>query len=198
MDNILINRNHRYYFDKVIDMLIYRKWLSKESGEEQKLNYKEKEIYSFDIYINQHKKVKKIKLLVHLNEDDYDVMKMESVWSTNELSTMLFIVFSRNCGTSKYIKNCDSESKYWIEVMHTEMFHFNNINQHIWCSEHSIVDVEETTIFISGSLYDKRTLPTIFHSDNQIRYIGGKVNDIIKIKTNDSIKYRKCIFGYIM
>lgn len=193
MEAILNIPNHRFYFHKIISMLIERNWISSPKGEEQKTKYNADDIpYYFEITLDKHDTCKKVKLYVHLNYNDLDASKIDPVFEEN---CKLFIVYSRNCGTSKYIKNFDSIDKPWIEIINSEIIQHDN-QLHVWTGKHEIIHTKDD-IFAEGGIYDYRTLPTIFHSDSQSRYIGAKHNDIIKITTIDQIKYRRCVYGYI-
>lgn len=192
MDSIMKKYTKQDYFMNVLDMLIYRGWLSKGMAQQvsTSVNFEEA-YYEFPLDINMD--IKKIKLLLHILDIDFDHTKLDTITGNeSSLGSHLIIVYSPYCGTTKYA-NIDP-SRYWIEVFPTELV-THPVYKHKWVGKHEIIKNKDDPIFNTGSLLDKNCFPTIYHTDPQVKYLNGRVGDIIRITTVDQSKYRRVVLG---
>ena len=193
MDSIMKKYTKKDYFQNILDMLVYRGWLSKEGSQQVITTQISFDDAYYEFLVDMNTDIKKIKLLLHIQDIDFDHTKLDSI-AANESSSgnHLIIVYSPSCGTTKY-SNIDP-SKYWIEVFPTELV-THPIYKHKWVGKHEIVKNKDDLIFSSGSLLDKTCFPTIYHTDPQVKYLNGNVGDVIKITTVDQAKYRRVVLG---
>ena len=87
--------------------------------------------------------------------------------------------------------------KYFVQIYGLENFTFN-ITKHFMAPKHSILTKEECKSHLQKYNVKIHNLPKINREDPQVKFIGGKPNDIIKIHnfnptTGISMNYRLCV-----
>jgi DNA-directed RNA polymerase subunit H (RpoH/RPB5) len=184
----------KFCFDKVLSMLQYRGLVD----DNQMLRAREDLTTDSDTtYINLLEEGQKVKVIINLTSDAIDTSYIESSLKREEGVRTIFVYNGEYFSNPKLkFKNHDrpKDAKDHIEILSLK-FLLINLNNHCWVSPHTIVD-RNLDIFKPGGLWDSRLLMTIYHSDPMARYCGARIDDIIKIVTEDQIKYRKVIYGY--
>jgi DNA-directed RNA polymerase subunit H (RpoH/RPB5) len=191
MDSISTPITPKSIYLNVLRMLVYRRWLSKDLFEKylsdlDKINFGSA---FHQITINLHDEIRTVKVLIHINDIDFDTSKLDTI-TGKEDNNHLIIVYSTTTGTTKYV-NMD-EKKYWIETFPLELM-IHPIHNHKWVGKHEIVQDKNNLIFAEGQLLDKNCFPTIYMQDPQIKYLHGKIGDIIRITTADQTKYKRVV-----
>jgi len=186
---------------KVIKMLLHRGWVEQESLDSLVSGYdSEVEIH----YIETNGtlptggvRITKVKLVIDLSADALDRFKTESFLKLEENCRNIFIFDQRTIGNMKLkFKTYDKPKDVYahIDIIGLNILSIDHKN-HTWAQDHQLVD-NRLEIFKAGELWDMRLLMSIYHSDPQARYLGARIGDIIKISTEDQIKFRKVITGY--
>jgi DNA-directed RNA polymerase subunit H (RpoH/RPB5) len=175
-------------------MLRYRGWIDDERMQEARENLTTD---SDTTYIDLLKEGLKVKVVINLTSEAIDTSYIENSLKREEGVRTIFIYNHEYFSNPKLkFKNYDKpkDSKDHIEILSLK-FLIINLSTHSWVSPHTISD-KTLDIFKPGALWDSRLLMTIYHSDPMARYCGARIDDIIKIVTEDQIKYRKVIYGY--
>lgn len=192
--------NSENCFNNALNMMKYRKWITDNEIKTAKDLFEassDKNIINgipFTNIINNE--YKKFNLILYFDEESIDINKLD-MYLRKESETMKILIYHPDLFSSK-LKAFDKpkDTSNWIELVNINYL-IINLPTHILSSKHEIIDNTQE-IFQKGQLWDSRLLETIYHSDPQAKYIGAKVNDIIKITVpGEKIKYRKCVFGYV-
>ncbi len=183
-----------YYIKKVLKMLIYRGWIDDKAYKEVLDNF---ESDSKIVYVNL-KDNNKVKIVLNITSETLDSSYIDSILKREEGVKRTILIYNHEVVSNPKLKfkNHDKpkDSKDHIEILSCKHLIIDIVN-HSWSSPHYIMD-KTLPIFKPGELWDSRLLMTIYHSDANVRYCGARIDDIIKIVTEDQIKYRKVIYGY--
>lgn len=192
--------NFQKCFEDVLFMLEYRSWITKNEIKTAQTNFDSSADKSYIVNNPFKSKIENefltYNVILYLEEDSIDISKLDNILKNEEGVKKIFI-YHPALITSK-IKNYDKpkESLNWIEIISMDAV-LIKLPNHILSIKHEIVD-SKLDIFQRGNIWDSRLLKTIYHSDPQVKYIGGRVNDIIKTIDEERINYRKCVYGYIL
>ena len=192
MDELIKSFSSKYYIEQVLNMLCYRGWLDEESKATTLATYDEQNIFKFSIK-PQHIKgtdITQCCVVLYLVNDAIDNID-KAIQNPNDVRT-IFIIDDR-LSFSKF-KDYDKpkKSEYYTLEMHRASEFMFDITSHCWVPKYEIET--STSIFEHGASLDSRNIMTVAHSDPMVRYIGGRIGDIVKITTNDAIKYRRVIY----
>ena len=185
-------------FENILSMLKYRGWVTENEIKFAREKFEKSSDKNHITNIALSSTIgdyDEVTIIMYLEEDVIDLGKLDSYLRKDENVKKLFVY--NPVLYSKKIKVFDKpkDNFYWIEIINMNYL-IIDLPTHYLSTKHAIVD-KNLDIFSPGSIWDSRLLETIYHSDPQAKYIGAKINDIIKIITEEKIKYRKCIYGYV-
>ena len=192
MDELTRSMSNKEYVERVLNMLCYRGWLDEEKKNVILSSYDDSNVFKFDIIPQSIKgmDVKQCLIVLYLVSEAIDNVDKQ-LQNPSHIRT-IFILDDR-LSFSKF-KDYDKpkKSEYFSLEMHKASEFMLDLPSHCWVPKYEIET--STSIFEHGAAFDSRTIMTVAHSDPMVRYVGGRIGDIVKITTNDSIKYRRVIY----
>jgi len=195
-DSIWETHDVAYFYDKILNMLTYRGWMDSDLKQQAKEGF-DSDSDSHTLSVRGPGDIVKVKVVINLSSEGLETSYIDSSMKKEEGTRVIFVYNHDLVSNPKLkFKNYDKpkDTKNHIEI-HSTVSLILDIVDHCWSCLHSIAD-RSLGIFQPGAIWDSRLLPTIYHSDPQVRYIGARFDDIIKIVTEDQIKYRKVVMGY--
>ena len=196
--NTILNSDPLRYVRNVAKLTVFRGWNTEEDLIDFYKNLKiAPKAQVYDIPIKKLPKIHTLNLIMHIQPGDFQPDKLdEYLLDIRPKGRLAMVLYSSFNNTNKYVNLKKQRDFVWIQFVEHDLLK-TFIVDHYMIPKHELIDDETYKLFVFEkhriNSLNQDDLPTIGVDDPMIVYIGGRVDDIVRITSHDGILYRKIV-----